>query len=264
MLALLRSAWAYRYFILSSIRNDLVTQFVRSKLGGLWMIINPLVMVAIYAFVLSAVLSAKFPGIDNRYAYAIYLTAGILGWNLFNDMITRCLNLFIQNGNLMKKMVLPKISLPLIATGTALVNNLLLFAAIIGIFALLGHPPSWQMLWVPVITLVLVTFSLGIGLIVGVINVFIRDLGQLVPILLQFLFWFTPIVYPASIIPEHMRQYLLLNPMYPIVSAYHDVLAFRQAPDPGHLLIVGVSGVVLMLLGLVMVRRASAEMVDVL
>ncbi|MGQ9426886.1 ABC transporter permease [Gilvimarinus sp. F26214L] len=264
MLALLRSAWAYRHFIVSSIRNDLVSQFARSKLGGLWMIINPLVMVAIYAFVLSAVLSAKLPGIDNKYAYAIYLTAGILGWNLFNDMITRCLNLFIQNGNLLKKMVLPKIALPLIATGTALINNLLLFGAIIGIFALLGHPPSWQMLWIPLITVVLVVFSLGIGLIVGVINVFIRDLGQLIPILLQFLFWFTPIVYPASIIPEHMRHYLLLNPMYPVVNAYHDVLAFRQAPDVGHLLMIGASGLVLLAVGLIIVRRASAEMVDVL
>jgi lipopolysaccharide transport system permease protein len=264
MLGLLRSAWAYRFFILSSIRNELVSQFARSKLGGLWMIINPLVMVAIYAFVLSAVLSAKLPGIDNKYAYAIYLTAGFLGWTLFNDLISRCLNLFVQNGNLMKKMLFPKISLPLIASGYCLVNNILLFVAIIGIFAMLGHYPSWQLLWLPLITAVVVILALGIGLIVGVINVFVRDLGQLIPIILQFLFWFTPIVYPVSIIPEHMRHWLQLNPMYPIVDAYHEILAFQRAPDLVSLAVLAGVGVLLLLMGLVMVRRASPEMVDVL
>lgn len=258
------SCWQYRHFIISSIRNELTSQFIRSKLGGLWMVINPLVMVCIYAFVLSAVLSAKFDGIDNEYAYAIYLTSGIIGWTLFSDIITRCLGLFISNGNLMKKMVMPKAALPLISTGTAMTNNLLLVIASMGIFFFLGHNPGVNALWLPVITAIMILFALGIGLISGVINVFVRDVGQLIPIVLQLMFWFTPIVYPASIIPAQFRDYLTFNPVYSLITAYHDVLAFNRTPDLTSLALVAAGSLVLIAIGLFMVRRANAEMVDVL
>lgn len=107
MLTFLRNLWAYRGFVTSSIRNEFVARFARSRLGGLWMIIHPLAQVAIYALILSNVLAAKLPGIDNPYAYALYLTAGITAWSLFAEIVGRCLTLFIDNGNLMKKMRFP-------------------------------------------------------------------------------------------------------------------------------------------------------------
>src|SRR5574342_539482 len=100
MIGMLLGAWRYRYFILSSIRTEVRVRFIRSRLGGLWMILNPLAQVLIFAFVLSAVLSAKLPGVSNQYAYAIYLMAGILGWSLFLEIVNRCLTLFIDNGNI--------------------------------------------------------------------------------------------------------------------------------------------------------------------
>ncbi|MCX2956332.1 MAG: ABC transporter permease, partial [Candidatus Regiella insecticola] len=90
---MLSSAWRYRFFIFSSIKMELRTKFIRSRLGGLWMILNPLAQVIIFAFVLSAVLSARLPGINNQYAYAIYLMAGTLGWTLFAEIVNRCLTL---------------------------------------------------------------------------------------------------------------------------------------------------------------------------
>jgi len=254
----------YRYFIFSSIRNELINQFARSRLGGLWIIIHPLVMVAIYAFVLSAVLSAKFDGIDNQYAYAIYLTSGILGWTLFSEVLTRCLSLFVGNADLLKKMVVPKTVLPVITAGSVVINNVLLFLAILVIFGFLGHGPSSALLWLPLITGVLLLFALGIGLIISVLNVFIRDFAQVVPILLQFLFWFTPIVYPVVVIPESLRSFIAFNPLYPAISAYHDVLAYRQTPDLIALGIMGVCGLILCGAGIWLVRRAGPEMVDVL
>jgi lipopolysaccharide transport system permease protein len=228
------------------------------------MVIHPLVMVAIYAFILSAILSAKFDGIDNRFAYAIYLTSGILGWTLFSEIVGRCVNLFVGNANLLKKMVVPKISLPIITVGAVLINNVLLFLAILVIFAFLGHGPSVQLLWLPLITAVAALLALGIGLIVAVLNVFMRDIAQLVPIVLQFLFWFTPIVYPLKVIPAEFQSLLSFNPMFPVVTAYHDVLAFQQTPNVSALATMAVVGAGLTVLGVWMVRRTSAEMVDVL
>jgi lipopolysaccharide transport system permease protein len=87
MLGMLKALWSYRYFIFSSIKNELRLRFIRSRLGALWMIIHPLMQVLIFATILSEVLAAKLPGIDDKYGYALYLMAGTLCWNLFSESI---------------------------------------------------------------------------------------------------------------------------------------------------------------------------------
>lgn len=259
-----RSLWQYRHFVISSIRNEFKVRFSRSKLGGMWIIINPLSQVLIYALILSNVLSAKIPGIENKYSYAIYLMAGMLAWTLFNEIISRCLNLFIEQGNLIKKMSFPRITLPSIVIGSCLLNYILLFIAILAIFALLGHQFSLVMLWLVPLTIILVIFSLGIGLTLGVLNVFLRDIGQVVPIILQVWFWFTPIVYPETIIPEQYQYLMNLNPMYSIVSAYHNILVYNETPHLFAIAVINIIALVTLLLSLFIFRRASQEMADVL
>jgi lipopolysaccharide transport system permease protein len=261
---MLGNIWKYRHFILSSIRHDLITRFIRSKLGGLWVIINPLIQVAIYALILSNILATKLPGTRDKYAYAIYLMAGLLAWTLFNDMINRCLNLFIENGNLMKKMRFPRITLPVTVIGTNLTNNLLLLIAMLVIFLLLGHHFTLNMLWLFPFMAILATFSLGVGLVLGILNVFIRDIGQITPICLQVLFWFTPIVYPEKIIPVAYRHWLNYNPLYYFTSAFQHIIAFNKPPPLTAIIVISLSTVLILSLSLFIFRRANEEMVDVL
>jgi lipopolysaccharide transport system permease protein len=253
MFGLLRGLYSYRSFIGTSIRNEFVARFSRSSLGGLWMIINPLANVLIYALILSNVLAAKLPGIENKYAYALYLMAGTLAWSLFSEIINRCLTLFIENGNLMKKMRFPRITLPFIVLGSALLNNLLLLVSVLAVFICLG----------PLI-LIVAALAVGLGLILGVLNVFVRDIGQVIPIVLQILFWFTPIVYPINIIPEDLKSLIAWNPMYPIVTAYHDVFVYNVAPDFSQIGITVLITCLLLGFGLYIFRRAAPEMVDAL
>jgi lipopolysaccharide transport system permease protein len=208
------------------------------------------------------VLAARLPGIENKYAYAIYLMAGLLAFTLFSEIINRCLNLFIEQGNLMKKMSFPRITLPTIVVGSCLLNSILLFIAMLGIFALLGHQFSAAMLWLLPLTLIVVVLALGIGLILGVMNVFLRDIGQVVPIILQMLFWFTPIVYPVTIIPEAYRHWMNFNPIYPLTNAYQQILVYGINPEWEGVLIIAAIGLLLAGASLYMFRRASAEMVD--
>src|SRR5215475_5693166 len=207
MFGMLLRAWRYRHFIFSSIKNDFLSRFARSRLGGLWMVIHPLAQVVIFAFILSAVLASKLPGIDNRYAYALYLMAGMLAWSLFTELVSRSLTVFVDNAGLLKKMMFPRICLPLIVSGSALVNSLLLFVAILAVFALLGHQPGWSLLWLPVLIVLNVMLGAGLGLLIGVFNVFRRDVGQVVPIVLQFWFWFTPIIYMPTVLGERYRHW---------------------------------------------------------
>ena len=264
MNGILSSIWRYRFFIYSSIKTELRVRFIRSRLGGMWMILHPLAQVILFAFVLSTVMAAKLPGITNKYAYSIYLMSGILGWSLFTEILTRSVSVFVNNGNLIKKMVFPKITLPLIVVGSALANNILLFFAILVIFGLLGHWPGASLIWLPVLILINAALALGIGLALGVVNVFARDIDQMVPVAMQFLFWATPIVYMTSIIPVRYRPWLALNPLSALVSGYQNILLYDKAPD---VVVIGI--LTLVALGLLLVtmwlfRKASPEMVDML
>jgi lipopolysaccharide transport system permease protein len=259
-----KSIYQYRHFIFSSIKNDLIMRFKRSKLGAMWVVLNPLSQVLIFALVLSNIMCARIQGMDSPFSFAIYLMAGTLAWNLFSEIINKSVNLFLDNASLMKKINFPKVTMPIIMIGSCVLNNILLFLSILVIFLILGHgfTPSILML-IPVMCGVVV-FAFGIGLILGILNVFIRDIAQVVPIFLQIMFWFTPIVYPANIIPEKYIAYLHLNPMYPIVEAYHDILLYGKAPDIFSHMHIYVSGILISLFGFYMFRKASPEMVDVL
>jgi lipopolysaccharide transport system permease protein len=261
---MLLAIYKYRFFVFSSIRNDLRARFTRSKLGGLWMIIHPLAQVLIFALILSEVLAAKLPGIDNKYAYALYLMGGTLCWTMFAEAITRSLTLFIDNGELMKKMAFPRVCLPLIVGGGVLLNNILLLVAIFAVFAVLGHYPDSHVLWLPILMAVTLLLGMGVGIILGALNVFMRDIGQVVPVILQALFWLTPIVYSVDILPRHYHHWFQLNPLYPLVTSYQKVLVFGEPPLWGSLAWLALAAAVTWLVALLVFRRSSAEMVDAL
>lgn len=264
MLDLLRALWRYRFFIVSSVRNDLRARFARSHLGAAWMVLQPLAQVAIFSLVLSEVLAARLPGSPSKSAYAIYLMAGLLSWSLFSEITSRCLTLFVDNAGLMKKMVFPRICLPVIVVGAALLNNLLLFVAMLLIFGLMGHAPSLELAWLLPLTGLTTAFSLGLGLMLGVLNVFLRDVGQVMGIVLQMWFWLTPIVYMPSIVPGGFQSWIAVNPMTPVVQAYQQAILHGQSPDAMGLAWVAGVAALLLLVALLLFRRASPDMVDVL
>jgi lipopolysaccharide transport system permease protein len=264
MLEIVSSVWRFRFFVLSSVKAELLSRIARSRLGVLWLIIPPLSQVAIFSLILSQVMAAKLPGIDSLFSYSIYLMAGILSWTLFTEIMSRSLTVFIDNATILKKIMFPKVALPLILYGVAAINNAILLAAIMAAFVLMGHLPSATILWLPLIAAICSLLALSLGVILGILNVFIRDVGQFTTIALQVWFWFTPIVYLPEILPEKVRWIIAVNPMAWIVGAYHDVLVYKRTPDLGALFIVSLVVALLTILALLIYRRASPDMVDVL
>lgn len=264
MFRLMFAGWRFRQFIVSSVRSEFAGRFARSRLGALWMILNPLAQSVIVAFVLSSVLVSRLPGVASRYGYAMYLMAGMLGWSLFQETVTRSLTVFTDNGNLLKKLSFPRVCLPLVVAGITSVSNLALSLVTLAIFLVLGHVPGVHAVWLPMLWMLTLAVSLSLGLALGVINVFVRDVGQVVPILLQFMFWLTPIIYVPELVPEEFRSWLAFNPLYAIVASYQNVLVFGRAPDWNGLAWVALFTAAMLALSLHLFRRASAEMVDLL
>lgn len=262
---MLLDLFVYRHFVISTVFIELKGRFVRSRFGFIWMIVHPLVQVFIYTFILSSIMSAKLPGIENKYSYPIYLMSGILAWTLFADILNRSLNMFIENANLLKKTTIPKIAIVATVLLSSLLSYTILLIAIISIFAFLGHQVSINILWILPVTILLLLFASGIGLIIGIINVFARDIAQLLPLALQFMFWFTPIVYMPSIIPPDYLWLLKLNPFFWIVTSYQEILLFSKAPSAlFELAILSLFSTILMAAALFFLKRANSHMADLL
>jgi len=199
---MLRSVWSYRGFISGSVKREFQSRYRNSLLGAAWTVLNPLAMIVVYTVIFSQVMKAKLPGVDNGFGYSIYLCAGVLTWGLFADIVSRAQNVFLEHANLIKKISFPRICLPIIVVLNASINFAIIFTLFIAFLLFSGSFPGISFLGIFPVLAIQIGFAIGLGIIVGVLNVFFRDVGQFFAVLLQFWFWFTPVVYPTSIRPE--------------------------------------------------------------
>lgn len=219
-------------------------------------------MILVYTMIFSQVMGTRLPGTSSTFAYSIYLCSGVLTWGLFAEITTRSQTAFLENASLIKKLQFPRLCLPVIVVLNAAIN----FAIIFGLFsiflAISSNFPGWIYLAVFPVLAVQIILSIGIGMILGVLNVFFRDVGQFFTILLQFWFWFTPVVYPVAALPPGVREWLVWNPMAGVIGAYQSILVHAQAPDWSSLIPAILVGVACCAIGLQLFRKRAGEMVD--
>ncbi|MFM5061015.1 ABC transporter permease [Aeromonas veronii] len=260
--AMVKALWSYRGFILGNVKREFQVKYQNTLLGAAWNIINPLAMIIVYTVIFSSVMRAKLPGVDHSFAYSIYLCAGVLTWGLFAEVVGRSQNVFLDNSNLLKKISFPRLCLPV----TVICNALLNFVIVFGLFSLflliVGYFPGLPYLALLPVLAVLILFAIGLGMTLGVLNVFFRDVGQFFGIALQFWFWFTPIIYPADILPAAIKPLMALNPMTPVVAACQQILVQGAWPQWETLWPVSLLGALLTMLGFSLFRKHAGEMVD--
>lgn len=260
----IRGVWAFRNFVLTSVRAEFKARLARSKLGLAWLLLHPLAQAAVFAIVLSELMPGRLPGVETKGAYAIYLIAGLAAWTLFAEIVNRCMSVFVEYSATLRKIAFPRLCLPAIVGGTALLNHLLLLLAVLVVASAFGQPPGGALLAIPLALIIIVALAFGLGIFLGVLNVFSRDVSQVVTIAMQFLFWLTPIVYAAAILPERFRVVAEANPLTPLVAVYQRALLLNQWPDWSTLVVPSVLAVVLVLASFALFRRASADLVDAL
>lgn len=258
----LRALWMYRGFVIGSVRREFQAKYANAILGTLWSLLNPLAMIIVYTVIFTEVMRSKLPGSDSTLAYSIYLCSGILTWGLFAEIVGRAQNMFFENANLIKKISFPRLCLPLIVVLSALLNFAIVWGLFTAFLVISGNFPGVVYFAILPVLLIQVMLAIGLGIVVGVLNVFFRDVGQFTTIAMQFWFWLTPIVYPVTILPEEVRGVVDWNPMAAIVGAYQNILVRGQAPDFYSLLPALVIALGLVALGFGLFRKRSGEMVD--
>jgi len=260
--ARLLALWRYKGFVFGMVWREFRGRYLGSLLGSMWSILNPMAMIFIYTVIFSKIMRARLVGIDDTMAYGMFLCAGVLTWGFFSEMLGRCPNIFLEQANLLKKVNFPRITLPFILFFSSAVNFCIIFSIFILFLLISGRFPGWSILGFIPLLLIQQAFALGLGMLVGTMNVFFRDVGQFISIVLQFWFWFTPIVYPVTILPERARRVIELNPMTQLVTAYQQIVLNDQWPHLIQFRFHIIGAFTALAAGFIVFRKLSGDIVD--
>lgn len=234
---LVKSLWRNRSLIAKMTRHEVVGRYRGLILGMGWSFVTPFVMLAIYTFVFSYVFQARWVIKDNgsQANFAVILFVGLLTHGLFAEVIGRAPTIIIANTNYVKRVVFPLDILPVTVVLSAVFHSIVsLLILITAIFVLDGRVP-WTAVFAPIIYFPLVLIALGSAWFLAALGVFLRDIGQLVGIVLTVLLYLSPVFYPLSTLPGWVQVIFHLNPLTLIVEEGRKALIFGSIPNFGAL-----------------------------
>jgi lipopolysaccharide transport system permease protein len=221
----------YRGLIWQNAVADVRHRYAGTSLGVVWNVLHPLAMIAVYSIIFSQVMKPQLPGLHGPFAYALYLCSGFLPWLAFSECLTRGANAFTENAVYLKKLPIPEPVFAAQAAASATIGLGISFSLLLTISLAMGHRPTiwWLLLPLPLISLQALGF--GLGLLLGTINVFLRDVGQLLQVALQVAMWTVPIVYLAETLPAWARHLLAWHPVAPALLLIRDLFLYGHNPD---------------------------------
>jgi len=208
-----------RQLIWSMARREVASDYIGSFLGSIWTFVRPLVMIGVFWFVFSVGFKAKPM---NDVPFAVWLTAGISPWFVFADIINGSTTSIVNNANLIKKTLFQSQILPVVKIVSCLMTHTVFLFILMGLILLQRMPFSIYFLQFFYYLAGLCMFALGIAWIVSALHVFLRDVGQLVGVILQVGFWMTPIFWDINLMSPRIQSILKLNPIYYIIQGYRD------------------------------------------
>ena len=262
VLGVLRALWLYRSLVAGLARREFQVRSVRALWGHAWLIIHPAVQILLYTFVFAGVLGARLPGSVDPLGYGLFLCAGVIHWNFFQEGVFRYQAMFFVHADLMKTLRVPRSVLPAAVTFAGLTQHAIVVVVFLIVLGLVGRWPGWALLWALPLIALQITLAAGLGILTGTLNVFFRDVAQATTTGLQLLFWLTPIVYPLSILPEWVRSAIQFNPLTPIMVGYQSIVLQARSPDLDTLIGPTIGAVSLAIVSWIVFRALGSDLVD--
>ncbi len=260
----LRKIFVQRGLIRNFVVRDLRARYVGSLMGFFWSVIHPIVLLVSYTFVFKVIFGVRPLPETGTTSFPLFLFCSILPWLFFQDVLQRSSTILIDNANLVTKTLFPTEILPLTVALAGLVNHLIGFAILLVIILFTIGKISVFILLVPVYFVILMLFTLGIAWLVASLNVFVRDVAQVLSVILTFWFWFTPIFYTTDRFPPNLLVLVRWNPLAHVVVGYRDCLLRMRMPDLKTLVLLALVSFVVFAAGGLFFRHTKREFVDVL
>ena len=213
------------YDIVKSVAlRNIKVRYKNSVLGFFWSMLNPLVFLGIFVFIFSK----AFPTIEN---YPLYAITGLIFWTFFSTSSNQIISSIIESGAILKSFSIPPLVFPLSALVAALVNLAFSFIPFIGLMFFFGFQLKWVTLMIIPIILLFALFTFGFSLILCTLNVFFRDVSMFWGTINPAILYFTPVAYASTLVPEHLRWLLQVNPLFHFFEIIRDVLYYGRFPS---------------------------------
>jgi lipopolysaccharide transport system permease protein len=236
--------WEYRELLYFLTWRDIKVRYKQTALGTAWAIIQPFLTMLVFSLFFGRL--AKVP--SDNVPYPIFAFAALVPWTFFANGLLQSANSLVMNTNLVTKVYFPRLAIPISTTLAGLVDFCLAFVVLLGRMAYYGLAPSPRILWLPAFLLLALISALGVGLWLSALNVRYRDIRYVVPFLVQFWMFGTPIAYPSSLLPEPWRTVYSLNPMVGVVEGFRWAL-LRTGTAPGPMILVSSLAAISILVG---------------
>lgn len=216
----LKDIWTYRELIYFLMWRDLKVRYKQTILGVAWVVMQPLLTTLVFTIFFGRL--ARVP--TGGMAYPVFAYAGLLPWTFFSSSVANTGNSLVGNAHLITKIYFPRMIIPIAAVGAKLADFAISFIILIGMMIYYRMPITLSIIMVPVLTILVALFALGAGMWTSALNVKYRDVGAIIPVLLQFWMFASPVLYPSSLVPAEWKWLYNLNPLTGIIEGFRAAL----------------------------------------
>lgn len=261
----LHELWAFRDLLFSLAGRDLKLRYKQTALGVIWVVLQPLLAAGVFSFVFGTVAGMPSGGVP----YFPFAFAGLLGWNFFNNVLTKVGACLVSNSQLISKVFFPRLILPLSSVGSGLVDFGVTAVMMVVLLAIYRIVPGWGLLLFPVAMLIVTAIGLGVGLWTAALAVSYRDIQYILPVALNILLYATPVAYPLEKVLEKVPPgwrgvYFFLNPLASPLATMKASLLGTPMPAFGPLAVSGVTAALLLAGGTFAFKRMERSFADVI
>jgi len=242
------------------VKRDIKARYKQSVLGYAWIVVVPLLNLVVLSLVFSFFIRIPTGGLP----YQVFLFAGLVPWTFTANSISLATNSLVSNSSLITKIKLPREIFPISAILSKTLDFFLMIIILVGIMIYYKTPLSLNVLYLPLIFIVHLTFIIGVSFILSAINVFYRDVENMLSIFLVMWMYVTPVLYPQELIPDYLVKYFNINPMMPIVNAYRNVLVYRTAPTLHSFVYAIITSIFIFIIGYYFFKSKAKYFADVI
>lgn len=245
----------YRHLIVQFVRRDIITRYKRSFLGIAWSMLNPLGTMIVMTIVFSSVFSRGAGA-----AYPVYLLSGLLAWNFFSNSVNLIMNNMVWGSNLLTRIYVPRSAFAVASLGTGFVHLGLEVVPLLVVMLFVRLPISWSLLFLPIPSILIMFFTLGLGLILSVIAIYFADIREMFSVILRAWLYLTPIIYPQEMLAGSRFYWLLqINPLTHLIKLFRIPILEGRIPTLAEMLPGTIIALVTLVFGWVFFARQADE-----
>jgi lipopolysaccharide transport system permease protein len=212
----LGEVWQFRSLLGQLARRDITLRYRQTALGAIWVVLQPLIAAGLFALVFGRVAHLKSGGVP----YIVFSYSGLLAWNAFSTYLSKSAGSLVGNSALVSKVYFPRIVLPLSTMAGTVLDFLVSLVMMAVLLIATATAPGWGLVLLPVWLLLVLMLSSGLGLLMGSLAVRYRDINYVLPVLVQFLLYASPVAYALSAVPHSLRLYFVANPLTGLLEAF--------------------------------------------